>query len=230
MGGFVGAELAIAFPTRVSKLVLISAAGISGREPVREPLRGLGRLMAVGAARARSSGCRSSTRRGCGAPRCSSVIRYPEKLSVPLASELVVGAGTPGFVGGLDARPGLLVPRPAAGDRGPTLIVWGRNDILIPVEDAYEFERLIGANARLEIFEDTGHLAMLERPSRFNALLSIEFIAWTPSRRREPRRPWGDRALGGARHLRRVLGQHAARDRRRRRLVVARGARPAPRR
>ena len=46
----------------------------------------------------------------------------------------------------------------------PTLIVWGRNDILIPVEDAYEFERLIGANARLEIFDDTGHLAMLERP------------------------------------------------------------------
>ncbi len=25
-----------------------------------------------------------------------------------------------------------------------TLIVWGRNDILIPVADAYEFERLIG--------------------------------------------------------------------------------------
>jgi len=58
----------------------------------------------------------------------------------------------------------------------PTLIVWGRNDILIPVEDAYEFQRLIGSNARLEIFDDTGHLAMLERPSRFNGLLD-GFIA-----------------------------------------------------
>jgi pimeloyl-ACP methyl ester carboxylesterase len=58
----------------------------------------------------------------------------------------------------------------------PVQIVWGRNDILIPVEDAYEFERLIGSNARLEVFDDTGHLAMLERPSRFNALLS-DFIA-----------------------------------------------------
>jgi len=27
----------------------------------------------------------------------------------------------------------------------PTLIVWGRNDILVPVEDAFEFQRLIGA-------------------------------------------------------------------------------------
>ena len=46
----------------------------------------------------------------------------------------------------------------------PTLIVWGRNDILIPVEDAYEFERLIGANARAVVFDDTGHLAQVERP------------------------------------------------------------------
>ena len=29
MGGFVGAELALAFPTRVERLVLVSAAGIS---------------------------------------------------------------------------------------------------------------------------------------------------------------------------------------------------------
>ena len=58
----------------------------------------------------------------------------------------------------------------------PTLIVWGRNDTLIPVEDAYEFQRLIGDNARVEVFDDTGHLAMVERPTRFNALLDA-FIA-----------------------------------------------------
>jgi pimeloyl-ACP methyl ester carboxylesterase len=58
----------------------------------------------------------------------------------------------------------------------PTLIVWGRNDVLIPVEDAYEYERLIGANARAVVFDDTGHLAMVERPSRFNELLA-GFIA-----------------------------------------------------
>ena len=29
MGGFVGAELALSFPTRVERLVLVSAAGLS---------------------------------------------------------------------------------------------------------------------------------------------------------------------------------------------------------
>jgi pimeloyl-ACP methyl ester carboxylesterase len=38
------------------------------------------------------------------------------------------------------------------------------------------FEHLIGENAHAVIFEDTGHLAMLERPSRFNDLLA-GFIA-----------------------------------------------------
>ncbi len=53
MGGFIGAELALAFPTRVRKLVLISAAGISAENMWREPVMAIGRLMAVGAARAR---------------------------------------------------------------------------------------------------------------------------------------------------------------------------------
>jgi pimeloyl-ACP methyl ester carboxylesterase len=61
----------------------------------------------------------------------------------------------------------------------PVLIVWGRNDMLVPVDDAEEFERLIGANARHVVFDDTGHLPMLERPSRFNELLR-EFVAGDP--------------------------------------------------
>ena len=53
----------------------------------------------------------------------------------------------------------------------PVLVVWGRNDMLVPVADAEMFEHLIGENAHSVIFEDTGHLSMLERPSRFNELL-----------------------------------------------------------
>ena len=56
----------------------------------------------------------------------------------------------------------------------PTLIVWGENDQIVPVADADEYERLI-PDARKVIFEDTGHLAMVERPGRFNALLD-EFL------------------------------------------------------
>jgi len=57
----------------------------------------------------------------------------------------------------------------------PTLIVWGDRDRLISVRDAAVFEQLI-PDARKVIYEDTGHMAMLERPQAFNALLE-QFLA-----------------------------------------------------
>jgi pimeloyl-ACP methyl ester carboxylesterase len=176
MGGFTGAELALAFPTRVSKLVLVSAAGISVENIWKEPVMAVGRLMAVGAARTGVRSLPVVARPRLRRAALQLVVRYPEKLSVPLASELVVGAGTPGFVGGLDAVFGYSFRDRLPEIEVPTLIVWGRNDILVPVEDAYEFERLIGANAHAVVFDDTGHLPQVERPSRFNALLAA-FIA-----------------------------------------------------
>jgi pimeloyl-ACP methyl ester carboxylesterase len=52
----------------------------------------------------------------------------------------------------------------------PTLIVWGEADRLISVRDADVFAELI-EDSRKVIFEDTGHMTMLERPRTFNALL-----------------------------------------------------------
>ena len=58
--------------------------------------------------------------------------------------------------------------------------MWGENDLLVPVGDAARFERLIGANATRVIFEDTGHVPMIERPSRFNGVLE-GFLEGKPS-------------------------------------------------
>ena len=57
----------------------------------------------------------------------------------------------------------------------PTLIVWGRNDRVVPVSSAEEYHRLI-ERSHVEVFEDTGHVPMAERPGRFNAVLE-EFLA-----------------------------------------------------
>ena len=46
---------------------------------------------------------------------------------------------------------------------------------MLPVRDSEVFASLI-PDARLVIFEDTGHMAMLERPAAFNALLE-DFLA-----------------------------------------------------
>jgi pimeloyl-ACP methyl ester carboxylesterase len=176
MGGFIGAELALAFPTRVRKLVLVSAAGLSIEYMKKEPLLTIGRLMSVTATRAGAQAGILIRRPRLRRVFLQLVVRYPEKLSLPLASELVRGGSSPGFVGGLDAVLTYKIRERLTEIEVPTLIVWGRNDILVPVSDAATFKELIGDNARAVIFEDTGHLAMLERPSRFNALLE-DFVA-----------------------------------------------------
>jgi pimeloyl-ACP methyl ester carboxylesterase len=59
----------------------------------------------------------------------------------------------------------------------PTLIVWGSNDPVIPVEHAYEAHEGI-AGSRLEIFEGVGHYPHVEAPERFVAVLT-DFIETT---------------------------------------------------
>jgi pimeloyl-ACP methyl ester carboxylesterase len=172
MGGFAGAELAISFPTRVDKLVLVSAAGLSTEYVAREPVLVLGRAFAAVTANAGAAGDALLRRKRLRRVILQAVVRYPERLSVPLATELARGAGSPGFNGAFRELLSYSFRDKLEQIKVPTLIVWGRNDILVPVDDAATFEHLIGENAHHVIFEDTGHLPMLERPRRFNALLS----------------------------------------------------------
>jgi pimeloyl-ACP methyl ester carboxylesterase len=176
MGGFVGAELALSFPTRVAKLVLVSAAGLSTEYLAREPLLAGARIFMALTARAGLRGSPVVKRPRLRRLALGSIVRYPERLSVPLTTELVAGANAPGFLQAFDALIGYSFRERLPQIEVPVLIVWGRNDMLVPVADAEMFEHLIGDNAHSVIFEDTGHLAMVERPSRFNELLA-GFIA-----------------------------------------------------
>lgn len=47
----------------------------------------------------------------------------------------------------------------------PTLIVWGDNDHIVPVEHAYKFNRDI-PNSKLLIYEGSGHIPMMENTER----------------------------------------------------------------
>jgi pimeloyl-ACP methyl ester carboxylesterase len=176
MGGFVGAEMAVAFPTRVAKLVLVAAAGLSTEHLVREPLLAGARVWAVLTARTGVRAEIAVTRPRLRRAALQIVVRYPERLSVPLSMELVRGANASGFIPAFDALMRHSFRDNLERIEVPVLIVWGLNDILVPVEDAKMYEHLIGENARSVIFDDTGHLPMLERPGRFNELLAA-FIA-----------------------------------------------------
>jgi pimeloyl-ACP methyl ester carboxylesterase len=176
MGGFVGAELALSFATRVERLVLVSAAGLSIEYVRREPLLAAARVLSVTGTRSLPYSERIVSRPRLRRAALQMFVRYPERLSWPLAWELMQGSGKPGFVHALDALTSYSFRDRLPEIAVPVLIVWGENDLLVPVGDAARFERLIGPNARRVIFADTGHAPMIERPSRFNDVLAA-FLA-----------------------------------------------------
>lgn len=179
MGGFVSAELAIAVPQRVERLMLVSPAGISAEKVRREPVMAVGHVMAATAAWSASRLEAFARRAGLRRLALSFVVRHPDRLSAALAHELMQGSGKPGFVPALAANLGYPIRDRLPQIACPTFVLWGEDDRVIPVRDAHEFERLI-PNARKLILPDTGHVAMLERPARFNALLE-EFLAEGPA-------------------------------------------------
>jgi pimeloyl-ACP methyl ester carboxylesterase len=180
MGGFIGAELAISFPQRVERLVLVSAAGLSTHEPrgstaVLPAMRALERTLMATSAWAASKSDEVVRRARLRDAALGVVVRHPEKLSAALATEQVRGAGKPGFVQALESIFHYEIRDRLPKIACPTLIVWGEQDRLISVRDADVFAELI-PNSRKVVFGDTGHVAMLERPDAFNALLE-EFLA-----------------------------------------------------
>jgi pimeloyl-ACP methyl ester carboxylesterase len=179
MGGFIGAEVAIQFSTRVERLVLVSAAGLSIEHQRNEPvLRALERTESI----LIFSGGWTATRSDILARRprmrrqiMRLVAHRPEQLPAPLIAEQVRGSGKPGFVPAMDALTGYPIRDRLGEIECPVLVVWGEDDRLVPVRDAYEFGRLI-PHAQVVVWPETGHVAMLERPGAFNALVD-GFIA-----------------------------------------------------
>jgi pimeloyl-ACP methyl ester carboxylesterase len=185
MGGFIGIELAIRFPERVERLVLVSAAGLS-IEYLRNE-RALAVLGAIENRLAAYSGwlaSRSDALARRPGARCmifGIVASRPDRLPGPLIAEQVRGSGKPGFLPALDALTDYPIRDRLGEIACPTLIVWGAEDKLVPARDADEFARLI-PNARKVVWPETGHVAMLERPEAFNALVQA-FLAEEPGER-----------------------------------------------
>ncbi|HEV2974028.1 MAG TPA: alpha/beta fold hydrolase [Solirubrobacteraceae bacterium] len=180
MGGFIAAELAIAFPQRVERLVLVSAAGLStynhrGSLTVLPAMRRLERILMASGAWTASKSDVVVRRARLRDAALGVVVRHPDRLHAALAAEQLRGAGKPGFIQGLEAVIDYDIRDRLGEIACPTLIVWGERDRLISVRDADVFAELI-PNSRAVVFGDTGHMAMLERPDAFNALLE-EFLS-----------------------------------------------------
>ncbi len=176
MGGFISAEAASAQPDRFEKLVLVSAAGVSSGRLRRQPAETVARM-----ATAATPLLLKLQERGLKRPRVrwatfKGLFQHPEALRRELLVETFDnGAGRPGFLPAVQGLVGYDILDQLAEVEVPTLIVWGRNDRVVPPQDAVGFAQRL-RNSRTVIFDDTGHLPQLERPTRFNRVLET-FLA-----------------------------------------------------
>ena len=170
MGGFISLEIGIRHPERVDSITVVSAAGISTTNLEVKPVVTFARSTA-----AITNFFISRAEQFVKRPRMrhlmmSYVFRHPTLIQPDLAFEIMRGSGSDGFIPALTALAEYDYSERLPEVQEETLLVWGEEDNLVPVEDATRYEELI-PNARKVVIDDTGHCAMIERPQMFNDLM-----------------------------------------------------------
>jgi pimeloyl-ACP methyl ester carboxylesterase len=172
LGGFVGAEAVTADPGRFDHLALVSAAGIINTWNPEERAVVTSRIWKTlsphFAIRSREIIVRPGLRRVA----FHRFVRFPNLLRPELLWELMANGleRCGGFADTLSSVIRHDIRERLGGIEIPTLVLWGFDDRVIPVQAALSYHRRI-PGSRLEIFERTGHVPQLERPARFNAIL-----------------------------------------------------------
>jgi pimeloyl-ACP methyl ester carboxylesterase len=170
LGGLVAVELALRFPERVGSLALVSAACLAPAE--LQPRIAQLAMLAGGRVA-------SSLLRGPGGtiarPRArhllfAGLLRHPTRIAADTLQELTGGSRPPGTVAALAALSAHDISIELELIAAPVLVLHGRNDMLIPCADAERVARTV-PDAELVVFEDTGHMPMVERPVPFNDAL-----------------------------------------------------------
>jgi pimeloyl-ACP methyl ester carboxylesterase len=171
LGGFIAAEGVIRAPVRFEKLVLVSAAGISHARMRRQPAETSARMAAALAPLTLKLQKRSFLRPRLRHSIFRNIFHRPRELRRELLWEQWThGAGPPGLLPAVQGLVGYDFLDRLEEVEVPTLIVWGRNDRIVPPNDAFGWAKRL-PNSELEVFDRTGHLPQLERPIRFNRLL-----------------------------------------------------------
>jgi 2-hydroxy-6-oxonona-2,4-dienedioate hydrolase len=161
LGGQIACELAIARPGLVSKLVLVSPAGALPRS--FKGSHALTRYVKVTSARSIEEVKRALFAVDHKPVQDSYARLVFEHFSEPGAKEAFLSA-----LKGSGAAPRL---QPRLGKiRATTLLIWGKDDIMIPVRFVKPFVKI--KNCRVLMLERCGHRPHAERPSIFNALVS----------------------------------------------------------
>jgi len=182
LGGGVAMQFTYQFPEMVERLALVSSGGLGPDvSPILRAAALPGADLFIAATAGVGSQIGSVIGRGIGAigfrpnadlaevARGYATLRDAERRKAFLATLRAVVDMEGQRIAALD--------RLYLAEALPLLILWGENDPIIPVEHGREAHAQL-PGSRLEIFEDTGHVPMLERPGRFIATLQ-RFLAET---------------------------------------------------
>src|SRR6266478_2427137 len=163
LGGWIAADFALAHPERIDRLVLCDAAGYAA----------LGKNMNARTLSALRLASRDDIRYL--GPLTFHDKRFYEDVDLAFKQRVTAGDGytvnqvLDSILRGedvLDGRVGAI--------HKPTLILWGREDRLIPVSLAERFHNEI-TGSRLEVIDNCGHMPHVECPKEFSAAV-LEFL------------------------------------------------------
>lgn len=166
MGGWVAAAYALAHPEKVEALVLVDAAGFAFA-----PGFDTGQLIKLN----------PSTREGM--KELVSHVFYNKMIfmsdafiDASMAARINAGDGHTirSITESIIRREDFLDNRLSA-IKQPTLIIWGREDGLLPLSDGQRFQKEI-PSAQLIIFDQCGHVPQVEKAADFNTAV-LKFLA-----------------------------------------------------
>jgi pimeloyl-ACP methyl ester carboxylesterase len=165
-GGWVAAAFAIAHPERVERLVLCDAAGYAALANTMDP-RALSALRFASREDIRYLGALTFHD-----TRFYQDIDTAFKERLAAADSYTIGRIIDSMIRGDDVLDGRL-----GAIQKPTLLIWGRDDKLVPLSFGERFHREI-ANSQLRKIDNCGHSPELENPDEF-ATAVIQFFGDT---------------------------------------------------
>jgi 4,5:9,10-diseco-3-hydroxy-5,9,17-trioxoandrosta-1(10),2-diene-4-oate hydrolase len=178
LGGFVSLQFAIQFPEQLDKLVLVNSGGLGTEGSLALRLLTLP-LVGEWLSRPSRKGVAQSWEDAFYDAALVTeewVELYYQLDSLPGNQESMLATlrSLANLRGGRDE---VLAPiRDNLGRiRSPTLVVWGQQDSVLPVEHARVAEAGI-PGAQVHIFDHCGHMPQMEHPAEFNTLVR-EFLA-----------------------------------------------------
>lgn len=176
MGGFISTEAVIEAPERFSSLTLVAAAGITFATipQTRKQLTKTALQLFLPLAQNRLE--RNMGRKRLRSASFKGIIAHPNMVSREILWELgTYGIKSPGLMQAAYALAGYDTRHRLSDITLPTLVIWGNQDLLVPVGAAYSYEKRI-TTSELSLIDDSGHMVQMERPARFNAVLE-DFIS-----------------------------------------------------